>query len=73
MLGTTVPTSPAVAASSAGTSPGAGAGQIRADLRKSERAGQQTAATACLHAPVARAALAGSIAACRATHAEALR
>jgi hypothetical protein len=44
-----------------------------AELRKAEQSAQRTAATACRTAPVARAALVGSIAACRATHAEALR
>jgi hypothetical protein len=44
-----------------------------ADLRKAERSAQRTAAAACRTAPAARASLVGSIAACRATHAEALR
>jgi hypothetical protein len=42
-------------------------------LRAAEQAAQKTANTACRQAPAARAALVGSIAACRATHAEALR
>jgi hypothetical protein len=42
-------------------------------LRKAVHAAQKTAATVCRQAPAERAALAGSIAACRATHAEALR
>ena len=44
-----------------------------AALRKSEQAAQKSAVAACKQAPAARAALIGSIAACRATHAEALR
>jgi hypothetical protein len=44
-----------------------------ATLRKAEQAAQKTAAAACRQAPAGRAALIGSIAACRATHAEALR
>jgi hypothetical protein len=44
-----------------------------AALRKAEQAAQKTAAAACKAAPAARAALVGSIAAARATHAEALR
>ena len=42
-------------------------------LRAAEQAAQKTAAAACRQAPAGRAALLGSIAACRATHAEALR
>ena len=44
-----------------------------AELRSAEQAAQRAAAAACRTAPDARAALVGSIAACRATHAEALR
>ena len=44
-----------------------------ADLRKAEQAAQKTATAACRQSPADRAGLAGSIAACRATHAEALR
>ncbi len=44
-----------------------------ADLRAAVRAGQRTATTAARQAPAERAALVGSIAACRATHAEALK
>jgi hypothetical protein len=42
-------------------------------LRSAEQTAQRNAAAACLQAPAARATLVGSIAACRATHAEALR
>lgn len=42
-------------------------------LRAAVRAAQRTADTACRQAPAARAALVGSIAACRASHIEALR
>jgi len=44
-----------------------------AELRAAEQAAQKTAAAACGTAPPERAGLAGSIAACRATHVEALR
>jgi hypothetical protein len=44
-----------------------------AELRAAEQAGQKSAATACADAPADRAALLGSIAAARATHAEVLR
>jgi hypothetical protein len=43
------------------------------DLRAAVRAARRTADTACRQAPAARAALVGSIAACRASHIEALR
>jgi hypothetical protein len=58
------------------TAPSASApavGGSRADLRKAVQAAQRTATTAARQAPAARAALVGSIAACRATHAEALK
>ena len=62
------------------TAPSASAGPDASDaaatiaaLRKAEQAAQKTAAAVCRQAPAARAALIGSIAACRATHAEALR
>jgi hypothetical protein len=42
-------------------------------LRAAEQAAQRTANTVCRRAAAARAALLGSIAACRASHAEALR
>ncbi|WP_433533417.1 hypothetical protein ACQPYA_08085 [Micromonospora sp. CA-263727] len=44
-----------------------------AALRQAERAGRESAKTACAAAPAERAALLGSIAAARATHLEALR
>ena len=44
-----------------------------ADLRKAEQAALRTATAAAKQAPPERATLVGSIAACRATHAEALR
>jgi hypothetical protein len=43
------------------------------DLRAAELAAQKTAVAACLAASADRAGMVGSIAACRATHAEALR
>ena len=45
---------------------------LLAALRAAEEAGQRDAAAACLAAPAHRAALLGSIAACRATHLEVL-
>ncbi|WP_203779851.1 hypothetical protein [Actinoplanes rishiriensis] len=61
------------APSAAGPVPSAGAADLIADLRALEQAAQRNAVTACRTAPADRAALVGSIAACRATHAEALR
>jgi hypothetical protein len=67
LIGTTAPSAaPPASAPSA-------AGDTIATLRKAEQAAQKNAAAACKTAPAGRAALAGSIAACRATHAEALR
>jgi hypothetical protein len=43
------------------------------DMRRAEQAAHKTAVAACKAAPADRAMLAGSIAACRATHAEALK
>ena len=51
----------------------AGAGDVLTQLRAAEQTAQRNAVTACKQAPSERAALIGSIAACRATHAEALR
>jgi hypothetical protein len=56
--------------------PSAGApaqAQSKAELRTAEQTAQKNAVAACLAAPADRAALVGSIAACRATHASALR
>ncbi|BEL11846.1 hypothetical protein Q0Z83_100370 [Actinoplanes sichuanensis] len=61
-----------VSAAPSASAPAAPADSV-ATLRKAELAGQKTAAAACKAAPADRAMLAGSIAACRATHAEALR
>ena len=57
----------------ASPAPASDAAATVAALRKSEQAAQKTAASACRQTSAARAALVGSIAACRATHAEALR
>jgi hypothetical protein len=57
----------------ASAAPASDAAGTVAGLRKAEQAAQKTAAVACRQAAAARAALVGSIAACRATHAEALR
>lgn len=50
-----------------------GSGDVLAGLRTAEQTAQRNAVAACKQAPADRAALIGSIAACRATHAEALR
>jgi hypothetical protein len=68
VIGATLPSAPAAPASS-----GPGAAETVAGLRTAEQAAQRNAATPCGQAPADRAALLGSIAACRATHAEALR
>ncbi len=59
------------AAPSASAAPAAG--QTLAELRAAEQRAQRTATTSARTVPADRAALVGSIAACRATHAEALR
>jgi hypothetical protein len=64
VIGTSPPSASARAASTAAT---------LGDLRAAVQAAQRTASTACRQAPAARAALVGSIAACRASHVEALR
>jgi hypothetical protein len=61
------------AGSAASGAPASDAAATVAELRKSEQTAQKNAAAACKQAPAARAALVGSIAACRATHAEALK
>ncbi|MFF5080969.1 hypothetical protein ACFY36_28290 [Actinoplanes sp. NPDC000266] len=60
---------------SGGPAPSASAGPATtvAALRQAEQAAQKTAVAACKVAAPDRAGLVGSIAACRATHAEALR
>jgi hypothetical protein len=65
------------AAPSVAPAPGASAGgdavaTLKA-MRTAEQAAQKTAVTACRAAPADRVMLVGSIAACRATHAEALK
>ncbi len=65
VIGTTLPSGAASAA--------AGGADTVAGLRTAELAAQKTAVAACKAAPAGRAALVGSIAAARATHAEALR
>jgi hypothetical protein len=65
-------TLPSVAPSASTAAAGDAAGTIAA-LREAEQAAQKTAVAACRQAPATRAGLLGSIAACRATHAEALR
>ena len=69
VIGTVSPSSPSAA-------PSAGAGpvpQTLAELRRAEQAAARTATAAARTAQPERAGLVGSIAACRATHAEALR
>jgi hypothetical protein len=69
VIGTAVPSGVAASAQPAG----AAAAAVLAGLRAAEQAAQRNAVAACRQAPAARAALLGSIAACRASHAEALR
>ena len=57
----------------ASSAPSGDAADSVAALRKAEQAAQKTAVAACRTAPADRAGLAGSIAAARAAHAEALR
>jgi len=69
---TPTPAAPGPASSSAygaAVSPAA----VLAGLRAAEQAGQRNAVAACMRAPAQRTPLLGSIAACRAAHAEALR
>ncbi|WP_205650080.1 hypothetical protein [Actinoplanes solisilvae] len=75
LIGATLPSTSGSSAASAGAvsaSAAAGAETV-ATLRAAEQAAQKTAVAACKAAPAERAALVGSIAASRATHAEALR
>ncbi|MFC3740619.1 hypothetical protein [Paractinoplanes deccanensis] len=67
LIGEPMPSAPAPSASAAA------AATTVAALRQAEQAAQRTAVAACKVAPADRAGLLGSIAACRATHAEALR
>ncbi|WP_250001689.1 hypothetical protein [Actinoplanes sp. M2I2] len=64
---------PSAAPSGAASAPADDAARTIAALRAAEQAAQKSAVAACRSAPAGRAALVGSIAACRATHAEALR
>jgi len=66
-------TPPSGAPSASASAPSNDAANSVAALRKAELAALKTASAACRTAPAARAGLAGSIAAARATHAEALR
>jgi hypothetical protein len=68
----TVSASPSATASTSVAVPGDPAAAVAA-LATAEKAAQENAAVACLAAPWYRAALLGSIAACRASHLEALR
>jgi hypothetical protein len=63
MIGTAAPSAPAATPSAATIQ----------DLRTAVRAAWRTADAACRQAPPERAAMLGSIAACRASHIEALR
>jgi hypothetical protein len=60
-------------ASAPAATPGGDAVATLEGLRAAEQTAQRSAYAACRQAPAARAALLGSIAACRASHAEALR
>ncbi len=77
VIGTPAPSAPAPSDPAPGpSSPGGPAGDASAvlrQLRAQAQAAARNAATACGAAPAERASLVGSIAACRATHAEALR
>jgi hypothetical protein len=74
VIGRSAPSPAELAGTSAApTAPAGDAAALLRQLRTSVQAAQRTAGTACRQAPAARAALVGSIAACRATHAEALR
>ena len=73
VIGTALPSGPAAGPSSGAAPAGTGSGTVLAGLRAAEQAAQRTAVAACRRAPATRVALVGSIAACRATHAEALR
>ncbi len=72
VIGSTPPSGPATAPASAAPAGGSAAATL-AELRKAEQAAQKTAVAACRAATPDRAALVGSIAACRATHIDALR
>jgi hypothetical protein len=74
VIGAAPPSGPVTSASAGDQAPGGNeATEAVDDLRKAEQAAQKTATAACRQAPAERVALVGSIAACRATHAEALR
>jgi hypothetical protein len=66
-------TASAPASASPSGTPAKDASATLQELRTAEQAAQRTAAGLCRTAPANRAALVGSIAAARATHAEALR
>jgi hypothetical protein len=70
LIVTPLPSAPGSAAPSA--SPSATVAATVAALRAAETAAVATASAACLAAPAGRVALLGSIAACRASHLEAL-
>lgn len=72
VIGTAAAGTGVSAAPSAAPSAADAAAALRA-LRTAEQKAQRAAATACGQAPAGRAALVGSIAAARASHAEALR
>ncbi len=72
VIGTPAPSAPAAAPSSA-SSPAADASTVLKQLRAQVQSAARNAATACGATSAGRAALVGSIAACRSTHAEALR
>lgn len=73
VIGRGMPSSSAAPSASAAVPGAADAAGTLAALRAAERQAQRTAATAARQAPAERAALVGSVAACRASHAEALR
>lgn len=76
VIGTAAPATAAIGTAAPATAPSASApppAATLADLRAAERAAQRTATAAARTAQADRAGLVGSIAACRATHVEALK
>jgi hypothetical protein len=72
VIGTPAPSAPAAGPSSPGA-PGGEQSTVLKQLRAQAQSAARNAATACGATSAERAALVGSIAACRSTHAEALR
>jgi hypothetical protein len=73
VIGAPLPSASAIPSESPSSAGSIAANTAISDLRKAEQAAQKTATAACRQASAERVALVGSIAACRATHTEALR